>query len=627
MKQLFIAFFIFITLNLYAIQKVDILIVGGGISGTTAGIQAARMGASTLIAEEFDWLGGMLTSAGVSAVDGNYKLQGGLWGEFRNNLVAYYGSNKALATGWVSNTLFEPSVGAKIWMEMASKEKNLKVWMRTTLVSIRKNSTGWLVTLNKQDVRQTVQTKIVIDGTELGDVAKLCGVAYDIGMDSRTVSGENIAPEKANNIIQDLTYVAVLKDYGRDVTIPKPEGYNASFFYCTCKTSECTSPKEKQRVWDCKQMMEYGKLPNNKYMINWPIEGNDYYLNIIEMNSAQRKEVLKKAKNYTLCYLYYLQTALGFNTLGLADDEFPTDDKLPFIPYYRESRRIHGKVQLNVNHLVKPYEQSEKLYRTGIAVGDYPIDHHHSRYTGTEVLPDFHLYPVPSYSLPLGVMIPERVEGLIVVEKSISVSNLVNGTTRLQPVAMQIGQAAGVLAALAVRKHCNPSVVSVRDVQNQILDARGYLQPFLDLPIDHKYFKAIQRIGCTGILKGIGKNVGWENQTWFYGDSLVKTKEFATGLKEFNHSLNPKLSGVMVTLKQAIDEVYGLSKVLKNNKLKGMDRKHFKQVVQKEWETLLGFINFDPNRTITRLELAVLLDHYIDPFNLQKVDVKGFFIK
>ena len=626
MNQFLLIYFITLTINLYATDKVDVLIIGGGASGTTAGIQAARLGASTLIVEEYDWLGGMLTSAGVSAVDGNYKLQGGLWGEFRNKLIEHYGSNKILASGWVSNTLFEPSVGAKIWMEMAGKEKNLSVWLKTSLVSIKKNNTGWEVVVNKQGKQQTIQTKIVIDGTELGDVAKRCGVAYDIGMDSRTVSREDIAPERANNIIQDLTYVAVLKDYGRDVTISKPEGYNPSIFYCTCKTPECKSPKEKQRVWDCKQMMEYGKLPNNKYMINWPIEGNDYYLNVIEMTPDQRKEALKKAKNFTLCYLYYLQTALGFNTLGLADDEFPTTDKLPFIPYYRESRRIQGKVRLTVNHLAKPYDQPEKLYRTGIAVGDYPVDHHHGRYLGTESLPDLHFYPVPSYSLPLGVMIPEKVEGLIVAEKSISVSNLVNGTTRLQPVVMQIGQAAGILAALAIQQHCNPSAVSVRDVQNQILKAKGYLQPFLDLPIDDQHFKSLQCIGSTGILKGVGKNVGWENQTWFYGDSLVKTKEFAEGLTAFNKALRPEFTGENATINQAINQVYSLGKILKSIKLRNINEKAFKTTVQKDWESKFGFIKFNPDRYITRLELAILLDYYADPFNLQKVDLKGRFI-
>ena len=66
-------------------DSVDVLIIGGGASGVTAGIQSARMGAATLIVEETEWLGGMLTSAGVSAVDGNYDLPAGLFGEFRGH--------------------------------------------------------------------------------------------------------------------------------------------------------------------------------------------------------------------------------------------------------------------------------------------------------------------------------------------------------------------------------------------------------------------------------------------------------------------------------------------------------------------------------------------------------------
>ena len=71
-------------------QKVDVLVIGGGASGTTAGVKSARFGANTMIVEEFDWLGGMLTSAGVSAIDGNNKLPGGLWCEFRDSLALRY---------------------------------------------------------------------------------------------------------------------------------------------------------------------------------------------------------------------------------------------------------------------------------------------------------------------------------------------------------------------------------------------------------------------------------------------------------------------------------------------------------------------------------------------------------
>ena len=52
----------------------DVLVVGGGTGGTAAAIQAARRGANTVLVSEFPWLGGMLTSAGVSAPDGNELL-------------------------------------------------------------------------------------------------------------------------------------------------------------------------------------------------------------------------------------------------------------------------------------------------------------------------------------------------------------------------------------------------------------------------------------------------------------------------------------------------------------------------------------------------------------------------
>ena len=80
-------------------EHVDVLIIGGGASGICAGIQSARMGVHTMIVEETPWLGGMLTAAGVSCIDGNYKLQSGLFGEFADSLAARYGGWDALKSG------------------------------------------------------------------------------------------------------------------------------------------------------------------------------------------------------------------------------------------------------------------------------------------------------------------------------------------------------------------------------------------------------------------------------------------------------------------------------------------------------------------------------------------------
>lgn len=601
-------------------DSVDVLIIGGGASGVTAGIQSARMGAVTLIVEETEWLGGMLTSAGVSAVDGNYDLPAGLFGEFRGHLADYYGGLDSLKTGWVSSVLFEPSVGNKIFHEMVNAEKNLKVWHNATLVKLERENDSWIAQIQMQDhTIKKVSAKILIDGTELGDIAKMCGVKYDIGMESRHDTKEDIAPEEKNNIVQDITYVAILKDYGKDVTIPCPEGYNKGEFACACASPVCITPKEPDRVWSKEMMITYGKLPNNKYMINWPIEGNDFYVNLVEMTREEREEALKYAKHYTMCFVYFLQHELGFNTLGLADDEYPTADKLPFIPYHRESRRIHGLVRFNLNHVCEPFKQSQPLYRTCIAVGNYPVDHHHTRYHGYEELPNLYFHPVPSYGLPLGTLIPKDVEGLIVAEKSISVSNIINGTTRLQPMVMQIGQAAGALAALAVKENKSISEVSVREVQNAILDAKGYLLPYLDVAIDHPMFKSLQRVGSTGILKGIGKSVDWANQMWFRADTLLLANELE-GLGDVYPFVNKQVieGNNTISIQKATEMIGEIAEK------EGIEIKEGR--VEEIWNEF-DLKNFDMDRDILRSEMAILIDQILDPFNNKKVDITGQYIQ
>lgn len=588
--------------------RYDVVIVGGGTSGVAAGLQAARMGARTLLVEEFDWLGGMLTSAGVSATDGNFRLRGGFWDEFRTALEAHYGGEEALNTGWVSSILFEPSVGDSIFKAMAAREPNLTVVYRTTASEFERRGGRWHMTLRSDGRTERIAAQVLIDATELGDVARALGVPADVGMDARSQTGEEEALAEANDIVQDLTYVAVLKDYGREVTIERPEGYDPAAFACCCINPRCVSPKEPDRMWPLEKMITYGRLPGGKYMINWPIEGNDYYANMVDMDAAERAEAVRRAKNHTLGFLYFIQTELGYNTLGLADDEFPTADRLPFIPYHRESRRIHGLVRFTLRDISDPYANT--LYRTAVAVGDYPVDQHHSRYPEWDALPNFYFHPVPSYGVPLGVMLPAGYPGLIVAEKSVSVTNLVNGSTRLQPVVLQLGFAAGTLAALAAEAGCEPAAVSVRRVQQAVLDAGGYLLPYLDLPADDPRFGAMQRIGATGILRGRGANAGWSNQTWFDAEERVSECDLRRGLREVYPSVGESADTTSVTgarLAAMLTEALG---------------EDMPAAVDRAGGELLT--DYDAARPLTRLECALLIDAAADPFRLE-VGIDGRF--
>jgi succinate dehydrogenase/fumarate reductase flavoprotein subunit len=212
----------------------EVLVIGGTTSGISAGLQSARLNVPTLIVEETPWLGGMITAAGVSATDGNHHLHSGIWNEFRDKLRTYYGGAAALSTGWVSHTLFEPHVGDSIFKSMAAAEQQLSVIYGYHLTEILKegNKVTGAVFENEQMEKLTVLAKVVIDATDLGDGLAMAGAAYDLGMEARSVTGEANAPEVANNIVQDLTWAAILKDFGpeADKTIEKPASYDPELF-------------------------------------------------------------------------------------------------------------------------------------------------------------------------------------------------------------------------------------------------------------------------------------------------------------------------------------------------------------------------------------------------------------
>lgn len=588
--------------------KCDVLIAGGGAGGTSAGIQSARSGAKTIIVEQTTWLGGMLTAAGVSATDGNHRLPGGLWNEFRELLYRHYGGPEGVHTGWVSYTLFEPHVGDSIFKAIVKSEKNLSVIYDYRFLKVLQSSkkvTG-AVFKNSKGEELEVKANIVIDATELGDVMKDAGAAYDVGMESKAQTGEDCALDTAYGIIQDITFAAIVKDYGKgtDKTIPKPASYDPKVFYKSCKCSEYPNAE-----FDCPSMLEYGRLPNNKFMLNWNDHGNDYYVNSIEMSYEEREKVYQKAKEKTLCYIYYIQNKLGFKNIGMDEEEFPTKDHFPFIPYHREGRRVKGLYRFTVNDIIHPYTQREKIYRTSISVGDYPIDQHIAE---NFKIPQRDFPRIPSFGIPLGCMIPQDIEGLIIAEKGISVSNIVNGATRLQPCVMLTGQAAGLLAAFCSSKNIQPKDVDVRTIQNQILDCNSYLYPFIDVETKDRDFKAIQRIGVTGILQGYGVPYSWANQMWFYPERPISQYELITGMKSFYK--------VFDKYEEATGEDLTLQVLVKYMQLAG--KKITADLIKDDWYKFEFKKDFNANAPLTRRMTAVLIDNYLQPFE-QPIDMMG----
>ena len=155
--------------------------------------------------------------------------------------------------------------------------------------------------------------------------------------------------------------------------------------------------------------------------------------------------------------------------------------------------------------------------------------------------------PVPSFSVPAGVMIPAATEQLLVADKAISVSNLINGSTRLQPVVLLTGQAAGTLAALAVKAGCTPREVPVRTLQRALLEQNAYIAPTYDVRPDDPDFALLQRIAATGILRLTGEPFHWANRSWFYPEEGITVGEFTRGLRDYAPQIDVEESDTPLT--------------------------------------------------------------------------------
>lgn len=463
-------------------RQTDLLVVGGGVGGTCAAIQAARRGVQTILVSAGPWLGGMLTAAGVAVPDGNELTpwQTGLWGAYVRALAQR--ESTGLDHSWVSLFSYRPAMGAAIFADWVGALPAL-TWIQGQEPLAVEKSGDRLTAVQFPAYR--IEAKLILDGTELGDLLALGDVPHRWGWELQGKFNEPSAPVAFNDLtqrypVQAPTWVVLLQDYGPGVKAPKIEAPAVDF----------------AGAWDSyggEHFLNYGRLPGDQFMLNWPICGNDYAVGLERIIQGERVQFEREAQEYSLSFARYIQGELG-DRYGLASQAFPTGP-LALQAYYRESRRLQGPVTITEVDILPQGMVAPLPIQGGevgaIALGNYANDHH---YPGI----DFPLKPKSiqwggrwtgtPFTIPYGALVPRETLGLMVCEKNISVSHIANGATRLQPVVMGIGQAAGMAAALCIEQGCEPAELKVRSLQNALLTdpiAPAAVIPLFNLPPNH----------------------------------------------------------------------------------------------------------------------------------------------
>jgi hypothetical protein len=148
-------------------------------------------------------------------------------------------------------------------------------------------------------------------------------------------------------------------------------------------------------------------------------------------------------------------------------------------------------------------------------------------------------------------------------------------------------------------------------VQEKLLEAGGYLMPYIDVKRDDPAFASIQRIGATGILKGTGVPFKWANQTWFYPNLPMSGYELVKGLRSWYPTLDNyrNASGELVDGRALLEIFKVLRPAIRTDT--GTWLTDLKQCgVSSEQEAL------------SRRAIAILIDKYIQPFEIP-VDIRG----
>jgi hypothetical protein len=122
-------------------------------------------------------------------------------------------------------------------------------------------------------------------------------------------------------------------------------------------------------------------------------------------------------------------------------------------------------------------------------MGGYHVDIHNP--SGTWV----HSRDVKAYTIPLRSLTARGVEGLLMAGKCLSATHEAVASTRVIPICMGQGQAVGTVAAMAVAAKKNPREISIRDLQNRLIEQGAELGQGIGEPDP----ELIERIGVLPV--------------------------------------------------------------------------------------------------------------------------------
>ncbi len=433
--------------------EVDVCVVGGGPAGTAAALQAARRGASVLLLEQMNCLGGIATAGWHGHIcsyapykDVSMRIVGGTCWDLVSDLVdSGYGTYDGYGLDFEVERM-------KLVLEAAAEQlPQLRILYYTQFSDVvAENGRITHVIFQNKSGRQAVKARFVVDASGDADVAARAGVPYEKG-------------RPGDGALQPMTLMFQMGGFEREPFVKFCREEYFRKYNVTVNNGDCEVWAEAQRNGDMRPFQS--KTMGWWWCATRPDQIGANFTHIPNRDATNAED---------LTYATMEGRKQAYESIDVFRKYMPGMEKVWMshtgaLIGTRESRRIRGQYRITAEDLL-----SRRSFGDSIGYGSFFIDIHNC--TGIGLDPESY-YPEPGfrYQIPYRALVPQGIDNLLVAGRCISCDHIALGSLRVMPQCFLEGDAAGVAASICLKDCCSPAGVDVKKLQSALRDAGAIL--------------------------------------------------------------------------------------------------------------------------------------------------------
>lgn len=401
----------------------DLVVVGGGIAGTTTAVSAARLGLKVALIQDRPVLGGNNSS----------DVRVHLGGEI--NLPPYPALGavvRELDSGRKGNAQPAANYDDEKKLGVVKAEPNIRLFLNTRAVGVEKHGNRITAVIAREVLtgrERRYSAPLFADCTGDGTIGYLAGADYRYGRESRGETGESLAPETADRLVMGTSVMWYSEDAGRPAPFP-----------------------------DCPWALAFNeRTVQNATRGDWNWETGQNQDQIADFESIRDHAFRAIYGNW------------AFQKNHSADKAKYAHLRLAWVAYVggkRESRRLLGDVILRQQDI-----QEKREFPDAAVTATWSIDLHVPEPEHSKLFPGQEFRSVAifgkkePYAIPYRCLYSRNIENLFMAGRNISVTHVALGAVRVMRTTGMMGEVVGMAASLC-RKHN----VTPRGVYAQHLD-------------------------------------------------------------------------------------------------------------------------------------------------------------